>query len=239
MMSFKILLRNLVALSLATTITPILAQSSSALCSELNSLNLPAHISQIVLTQPITEIQARIYLCQKTNHSWHVLPQGSFPAVIGKHGIALVGEKKEGDLKTPEGLYAIGEAFGSEPLALKMDYKYITAADKFVDDVDSKHYNQWVFGATDAHSYESMLIPLYKYGAIIQYNKHPIVPHLGSAIFLHIWRSSDQGTSGCIAMAEKNLLKMLHWLDKKQDPHIKILTLSAERLVPPPPEQNQ
>ncbi|PJD92780.1 MAG: hypothetical protein CK424_04165 [Legionella sp.] len=223
-----------VALSLTIQVTPLFAQSSVATCTTLHAINIPEHISQIVLTQPINTVQAHIYLCQKTQGTWHMLPHGSFPAVIGKGGLAAVGEKKEGDLKTPEGFYAIGEAFGMEPLALKMDYKYITPGDKFIDDVNHSHYNQWVFGATDAQSYESMLIPLYKYGAIIRYNMHPTVPGLGSGIFLHIWRSSHQGTAGCVAMAENNLLLMLQWLDKNQHPYIKILSPAAGMLAPQP-----
>jgi L,D-peptidoglycan transpeptidase YkuD (ErfK/YbiS/YcfS/YnhG family) len=133
-----------------------------------------------------------------------------------------VGEKKEGDMKTPAGLYPLGEAFGTEPLALKMDYRYITTDDKFVDDVTNKNYNTWVKGKTDAKSFESMLIKEYKMGIVINYNMNPVVPGAGSAIFMHLWRSIDVPTLGCIAMDEQHLLKLLHWLDKQQHPYILI-----------------
>ena len=48
------------------------------------------------------------------------------------------------------------------------------------------------------------------------------IPGAGSAIFMHIWRSDHEGTAGCIAMSEKHLLQVLHWLDKKQNPYIYI-----------------
>ncbi|KTD41349.1 hypothetical protein [Legionella parisiensis] len=54
-----------------------------------------------------------------------------FFAMLGKGWVAPVGEKKEGDMRTPAGLYPLGDTFSSEPLALKMDFKYITADDKF------------------------------------------------------------------------------------------------------------
>ncbi len=63
----------------------------------------------------------------------HVRKETRVGAMYWVHGrlllvkmvLCLKGEKKEGDNKTPAGLYALGEAFGSIPMALKMDYKYI------------------------------------------------------------------------------------------------------------------
>lgn len=128
--------------------------------------------------------------------------------------------EKEGDLKTPAGLYPIGEAFGAYPMALKMDYKYITKDDKFIDDIHHKDYNSWVSGPTDAKSYEAMLTEPYTYGAIINYNMNPTIPGAGSAIFIHLWSSPNTPTSGCIALDKKHLLRMLRWLDKNQHPYI-------------------
>lgn len=123
-------------------------------------------------------------------------------------------------MRTPAGLYPVGDAFGSEPLALKMDFKYITADDKFIDDVSHSGYNTWVKGNTNAKSYESMLIDVYRIGAVVNYNMNPVIPGAGSAIFIHLWRSIHSGTHGCIAMEESHLLKLLHWLDKEKHPYI-------------------
>ena len=165
-------------------------------------------------------IKANMTLCQRQGVIWQPMSISSFKAVVGKNAVASVGGKKEGDLKTPAGLYPIGEAFGTRPLALKMDYKYITADDKFIDDVNHKYYNSWVSGSTDAKSYESMLIESYTYGAVINYNMNPTIAGAGSAIFIHLWRSSNSPTAGCIALDKKHLLRMLHWLDKNQHPYI-------------------
>jgi L,D-peptidoglycan transpeptidase YkuD (ErfK/YbiS/YcfS/YnhG family) len=101
-----------------------------------------------------------------------------------------------------------------------MDYKYITADDKFIDDAHHKHYNSWVSGPTDAKSYESMLIKPYAYGAVVNYNMNPTTAGAGSAIFIHLWESPHSPTAGCIALDKKHLLMMLHWLDKNQHPYI-------------------
>ncbi len=181
--------------------------------------NLPQSTAQIVIVKPVTKIEADIILCQRQEKHWEqVLP--AFRGVVGGAGVASIGEKREGDMKTPTGLYSLGDAFGWEPLALKMDYKYITVEDKYIDDVNSKDYNTWVTGKTEAKSYESMLIPVYKLGVVVNYNKEPVVPGAGSAIFMHIWKSATAPTAGCIATDEHHLLATLHWLDKKQHPFI-------------------
>lgn len=179
--------------------------------------------SQIIIVKSLGGIKANMILCQRHGALWKPMFKPAFSAVVGKNGIAAIGKKKEGDLKTPAGLYSIGEAFGTQPLALKMNYKYITADDKFIDDVNNKHYNTWVSGSTDAKSYESMLIEPYTYGAVINYNMNPAIAGKGSAIFIHLWRSPNSPTAGCIALEKKHLLMMLHWLDKAQHPYILVL----------------
>ncbi|MNT94259.1 hypothetical protein D3C72_2359060 [compost metagenome] len=57
---------------------------------------------------------------------------------------------------------------------------------------------------------------------VIRYNDNPIIKGKGSAIFMHIWRSQDKPTAGCVAMSEVNLLKVMNRLDPKQSPVISI-----------------
>jgi L,D-peptidoglycan transpeptidase YkuD (ErfK/YbiS/YcfS/YnhG family) len=178
------------------------------------------HTSQMIVVKSLGGIKASMTLCQWKETTWQPVFNSPFSAVIGKNGMASIGKKKEGDLKTPAGLYPIGETFGTQPLALKMDYKYITPDDKFIDDVNHQHYNMWVSGPTDAKSYESMLMDAYTFGAVINYNMNPTVAGAGSAIFIHLWQSPDSPTAGCVALEKKNLLIMLQWLDKAQHPYI-------------------
>ncbi len=194
--------------------------SCNILSYPINAKKIPLSTSQIMIVKALGGFKAKVVLCEKQRNEWRSVFTPAFRAVIGRNGVASVGRKKEGDLKTPAGFFPIGEAFGFHPLAVKMDYKYITAADKFIDDVNSKHYNQWVTGSTKAQSYENMLIPPYMYGAIVNYNMNPIIRGAGSAIFIHLWTTPYTSTSGCIALEKKSVLKILHWLDKKQYPHI-------------------
>ncbi|KTD24598.1 L,D-transpeptidase family protein [Legionella maceachernii] len=180
---------------------------------------LPKKTAQVLVVTPVSGYKAKIIACQRQGNRWKpILP--TVKAVIGKSGVAPIGKKREGDLKTPAGLYSLGEAFGFQPLALKMDYKYITPDDKYVDDVNSKDYNHWVNGKTEAKSYEFMHVKFYKMGIVVNYNKDPIVPGAGSAIFMHLWKSANTPTAGCIAMDKQHLLAILLWLDKNQHPSI-------------------
>jgi L,D-peptidoglycan transpeptidase YkuD (ErfK/YbiS/YcfS/YnhG family) len=224
-MGYKSLLLSVIVFSLVST-NPVLGAVNKLnnACQGLHKSKqvkkILAHSSQIVVVKFLGGIKAKVTLCQKQGTSWKSVFSSPFRAVIGKNGLASLGKKKEGDLKTPAGLYPIGEAFGMQPLALKMDYKYLTADDKFIDDVNNKQYNSWVNGPTDAKSYESMLIEPYTFGAVINYNMNPTVAGAGSAIFIHLWRSPHSSTNGCIALDKKQLLMMLHWLDKTQHPYI-------------------
>jgi len=62
---------------------------------------------------------------------------------------------------------------------------------------------------------------LYDAGAVIEYNTDPVVPGLGSAIFLHIWREDGaKPTAGCVALPEDRLRELLGWLDAEAAPVI-------------------
>jgi L,D-peptidoglycan transpeptidase YkuD (ErfK/YbiS/YcfS/YnhG family) len=58
----------------------------------------------------------------------------------------------------------------------------------------------------------------YKWGLFVQYNAHPVVKGKGSCIFLHIWENERTGTAGCTAMEEKNLIRLLRWIQAEKVP---------------------
>ena len=62
---------------------------------------------------------------------------------VGKNGITNA--KKEGDGKTPSGVYSFGTGFGvANNPGTKISYRKITNNDYWVDDSNSKYYNKWV-----------------------------------------------------------------------------------------------
>jgi len=154
--------------------------------------------------------------------------------VVGRSG---VGPKREGDGRSPEGVFELGPLFGygQEPPAVmdvsaetSFPYQSMAPGAVCVDDPASAYYNR-VFdpdtlaesaaGAPEWNSFEAMrrdLVhgdDLYKWGVLVRYNDST-VPGAGSCIFLHIWRSPDSPTAGCTAMAEEDLLSVLGWLKR-------------------------
>jgi L,D-peptidoglycan transpeptidase YkuD (ErfK/YbiS/YcfS/YnhG family) len=158
---------------------------------------------------------------EKKNGIWYpVFP--SFAGSIGEKGFAAMDNKREGDGKSPSGIFRLGIAFGYDPsVATKMVYRQATDDDFWVDDVNSEDYNKWVKGKPNAASWEKMKRDddQYKYGVVIEYNMAPIVKGRGSAIFLHVWKGGES-TAGCVAMSEEMILKILGWLDPAKKPLI-------------------
>ncbi|MDK9706102.1 MAG: L,D-transpeptidase family protein [Desulforhopalus sp.] len=177
---------------------------------------------------------ARLHLLEKRGNVW----KAAFPhlaALIGAKGFAPPGWKKEGDVKTPSGVFALKRTFGYPPnIPSRMPYRQVMDDDIWVDDISSPDYNRWVKaelsslsaqtkfmplrykkGETAAVSFEIMKRPdhQYKYGIVIEYNTEPVVKGAGSAIFFHVRRGENKPTLGCVALAESDMLKVLGWLD--------------------------
>jgi len=184
---------------------------------------LDGSITQAIIVHPVKKgsYQASLSTWQRQGAAWHRLYFVS--AVIGRNGLAAVGEKKEGDVKTPSGRYLLGPAFGYEPaIVTGLQYRQAGNLDFWVDDVHSLQYNQWVNKTPVAGSFEKMRRRdnLYQYGIVIGYNTDPIIPGNGSAIFMHVWRGFNFPTAGCVALNERYLRRILRWLNRQYQPVI-------------------
>jgi D-alanyl-D-alanine dipeptidase len=155
--------------------------------------------------------------------------------------------KREGDGKSPAGVFALGTAFGYAPQplrGLKMPYLNLTASIECVDDPGSKHYNRIVDRsviAPDWNSSEHMRDAgeSYRWGIVVDHNgivtganANPPEPGGGSCVFLHIWHSDSQGTVGCTAMSQTDLETLLIWLDPARKPLlVQLPEPTYERLI--------
>jgi len=196
------------------------------------------HSSQIiiVLANNWDSVQATLYAYEKQYGRWVL--KFTHPVVVGAKGLG-VGDgvtainipnapvKKEGDLKAPAGIFSIGAAFGYSPMAGAGFIKnvYIQATDTVicVDDAHSIYYNRIISADTahkDWNSFEHMRLTknYYKWGLFVNHNAPLTTPGHGSCIFIHIWGNANEGTEGCTAMTEDNLLKLLHWVDAAKKP---------------------
>jgi L,D-peptidoglycan transpeptidase YkuD (ErfK/YbiS/YcfS/YnhG family) len=189
----------------------------------------------VVINNGWDSLQGKLYCFKKVRGKWQL--QFSNAVVLGSKGLAI-GDglvklnvngpvKHEGDERSPAGIFSIGTAFG---YAEKKDAgwiknPYVKAFDTLicVDDANSSNYNKLVDNDTarrDFNSFEYMHLKkdYYKWGLFINHNSDKVVPGDGSCIFMHIWENDHTGTVGCTAMAESDMLRLLHWIDTKEKP---------------------
>jgi L,D-peptidoglycan transpeptidase YkuD (ErfK/YbiS/YcfS/YnhG family) len=160
------------------------------------------------------------------------------PIVVGRTGLAWgVGfdsaavagapHKREGDGRSPAGIFPIDTAFGFAPTdsmrSLHLPYVALTSNSECVDDTASAHYNTVVdrsaVPSVDWQSSEKMRkVGQYQLGAIIGYNAAPPVKARGSCIFFHIWNGPRSTTVGCTALDATELARLIEWLDRKSQP---------------------
>lgn len=184
---------------------------------------LAGESSQVLLVtaEDSSGFTAMMYVLEKRGGTWrNAFPP--LPALIGAKGFAPPGAKKEGDVRTPSGVFALKRAFGyGAKINTRLSYRQAGDEDIWVDDMASPDYNHWARkGETSAVSFEIMKLndDRYKYGIVVEYNTDPVVKGAGSAIFIHVRRGENMPTLGCVALAENDILKVLGWLDPKQKP---------------------
>ncbi len=190
-------------------------------------------------------VTAENTLTSKANFSFYVKNQTGkwildFSTIghIGKNGL---GKTKEGDDKTPVGVYHFTAAFGvaSKPEDAGMPYVKVDETHWLVSDSASKYYNQFVSASKKeagdplvktvnqdwASSCGEQLYKYtkaYHYSLILDYNPENI-PYKGSAIFLHCY-SDGQYTAGCVAIPEAGMKYLLQHLEVQNN---KIMTFIA------------
>ena len=172
---------------------------------------------------------------------WH--PVGpAFAVVLGSSGLAwgrgIHGEapatetlKREGDGKSPAGIFALSEIFGYAPAfdstktAHPLPYIEARPSTECVDDPASRHYNTLLDRtgvSVDWNSAEQMRRDddMYRLGAVVDHNTAPALPGGGSCIFIHIWESPTSTTAGCTAGDAANIAGLLAWLDRTRAPRL-------------------
>ena len=187
--------------------------------------NILPETRQVILVQEKSSVNAQGQLTAwEYKQAWQKV-LGPIDVTLGRNGVAEENQKREGDGRTPSGIFELRRAFGYLPsVETELAYTQVQENDFWIDDPESAYYNQWVKEAGSAKSFECLKREddLYKYTIIVEYNTSPVIAGHGSAIFFHIWRGPDKPTAGCIAMEEKNILKLLNWLDQNKNPAIYI-----------------
>jgi L,D-peptidoglycan transpeptidase YkuD (ErfK/YbiS/YcfS/YnhG family) len=189
----------------------------------------------VVITDDWTSTEGFMTCFEKTGGKWELRGDRA-RVVVGRNGlgpglglhsaISGVPEKKEGDKRAPAGVFRLESGFGKSPLATALlPYRVTTASDFWVDDSNSRFYNQWADLSdrslrTDWKSAEILRRPdgLYDFVIVVGHNREGIQPGRGSAIFMHAWSRPGTPTIGCTAMEKIRVKALLEWLDPAKEP---------------------
>ena len=149
--------------------------------------------------------------------SWHMIM--TTPGFIGKNGL---GKTKEGDAKTPTGVFHFNRAFGiADDPGSKIPYVKVDNGSYWSGDVrEGYHYNELVsikdLPELETGDSEHIIdyIYHYQYCLNISYNEE-CIPGLGSAIFLHCYGPAKPFTGGCVAVPEDCMKFIMQTVDEK------------------------
>lgn len=137
-------------------------------------------------------------------------------AFIGKNGVTT--NKQEGDDCTPIGEFSIGLLLGTHNKICNLNYNYIKINSNmhWIDDCNSKYYNQLVDitkTQKDWNSSEHLIDFPIQYEYLLEIKSNPNnIPGKGSAIFLHC--SNNTATHGCVAINRDDMFTLVNNIDK-------------------------
>lgn len=141
----------------------------------------------------------------------------SFPCALGRAGIRP--DKCEADDATPAGIFALRQVLyrpdRMPPPKTRLPVRQIRLFDGWCDAPAHPAYNRQVklpFPASAERLRRAD--PAYDLILVLGHNDDPPVPGNGSAIFLHVARTSFAPTAGCIVLKRKDLLTVLGGCDK-------------------------
>ena len=180
---------------------------------KIGNLEVAKYTNQIIVVGVGKEETILCMYEKKTTEGWKLMLETQ--ALIGENGL---GKTREGDKKTPAGTFHFTNAFGIlESPGTKLDYLQVNENHYWVDDGNSRYYNQLVSinevpcdwrSAEHICKYEEA----YAYVLATSYNMERI-PGAGSAVFLHCTSSNMEATAGCIAVPETYMKQIMIQVD--------------------------
>ena len=178
---------------------------------DVTKLKLSKETDQIMIVVPLNNhtYTANFYFYVKKQDKWfeYLISE----AHIGQNGL---GKEREGDRKTPVGIYSFNCYFGiADNPGTKLSYIKLNDSLYWDGDSNSTNYNLLVnietykdFDTTESeHLIEETLG--YQYAMNMNYNEDRVAKK-GAGIFLHCYTERPY-TAGCVALPENNMIKVL------------------------------
>lgn len=222
-------------------LAPTLASAEAAVPPPVTQANQLV----VVIAADWDSAHGRLQALQRHEGQWRA-HGAAFEVALGRNGSAWgIGlhpaqadgpQKKEGDGRSPAGIFTIGDAFGyADHARTALNYRPMQSTSYCIDVADSPLYNRIVdadeVGAEAVEgSTEQMRLDLhnkgdvrYRQGFVIEHNRAGSTG-AGSCIFAHLWRTVGEATAGCTAMEPAHMQELLAWLDPDQHPLFVLLT---------------
>lgn len=177
--------------------------------AKIGQLEVAKYTNQMIIVAVSNEGATLCFYERKDSGEWKLVLETE--VIIGINGL---GKTKEGDGKTPIGVFRFMKAFGIlENPGTKMEYIQVDKSHYWVDDSSSKYYNQFISTDLVMSDWESAehiceYGESYDYVLAISYNSERI-PGVGSAVFLHCTSDGAEATAGCIAVPEVYMKEIL------------------------------
>lgn len=147
-----------------------------------------------------------------------------FRCSVGRAGCKIA--KREGDGASPIGTWQLREAYYRADRMTRPRTGLMLRAtnrnDGWCDAIPDRNYNRLIahpYPASAEHLWRDD--GLYDIVVVLGYNDAPRVKGRGSAIFLHCAREGYQPTQGCIALARRDLIRLLAILTRNTQLQIK------------------
>ncbi|CAN5469346.1 L,D-transpeptidase family protein [soil metagenome] len=134
---------------------------------------------------------------------------------LGKSGVIAAADKREGDNRSPLGVWPIRRALYRpdvypEGLTTALPIAPIAPGDGWCDAPGDPAYNRPVtlpYPASAERLWRDDQV--YDLVVVLGHNDDPPVDGMGSAIFLHLAREGYPGTEGCVALAREDVEALL------------------------------
>jgi L,D-peptidoglycan transpeptidase YkuD (ErfK/YbiS/YcfS/YnhG family) len=214
-------MRRLIALTALTalTVTGLLALSAPAAQAAASASAANQIVTVSVPTATSTTGVLELWVRQAGGGVVHA--GGPFPVFVGELG---VGATRDNVARTPAGVFGLTEAFGNQPNnGTRLPYFQAGPNDWWDGEDNSPTYGSHVRSATAPGPNSENLYAagaVYAHAVVIDYNRFPAVPGMGSAFFLHV--ANGQPTAGCVSMASAQLDYVMRWLNPIAHPVISI-----------------
>lgn len=142
----------------------------------------------------------------------------NFRAGLGAEGVVAAAEKREGDGKTPLGIYPLRYILWRKdrmpPPQTSLKITALSPNYGWCDEGGHISYNQFV-KLPFSGGYEVLWREdgLYDIIIVVGFNDFEVRPFGGSAIFIHCLAPNSSPTKGCVALTKKDLLAVIALCD--------------------------